>query len=276
MKTAILMANTMAVLAPHRFRKIAGSRFIRPRVRQQTDTGRDFLASLEAGWIEGPLGQQRIYQGGVGPVIFFQHGWEADAADLSSHAKHLMEAGYRVVLIDGPAHGQSEGTTATLPLFAAGVASTAATLGQPFAIVAHSMGAASSVVAMSEGEVRPQALIALASPASLAGNIRFQAGSMGLSDRAIRLMQEGVEYRLKTPVARFDIARDAPSMTAKALFVYGDNDVIVPVSAGEEAARHWPDARFVVKPGLGHRGVLRDPDVLSEVEGFLDQVRKTV
>ncbi|MBV5259417.1 alpha/beta hydrolase [Synechococcus moorigangaii CMS01] len=273
MKTAILMANLMAAIAPARFRAIAAKRFVRPRVRQQTDTGRDFLATLDAGWIEGPLGRQRIYSGGQGPAIFFLHGWEADAADLSSHAQHLMENGYRVVLIDGPAHGASDGHKATLPLFAEGLGAAAATFGQPFAIVAHSMGAASSVVAMSEGLVKPAAFVALASPCSLAGNIAFQAGAMGLSKRAIALMQGGVEHVLKTPIARFDIAQDAPSMTAKALFIYGDNDTIVPVSAGESAAKDWPGARLVIKPGLGHRGVLRDPGVLAEVADFLDSVR---
>lgn len=177
MKTAIIMANAMAVLAPGRFRTIVGKRFVRPRVRQQTDTGRDYLATLETGWIEGPLGRQRIYSGGSGPTVFFQHGWEADAADLSSHAQHLMENGYRVVLIDAPAHGASEGRTATIPLFAEGLGSAAATLGQPFALVAHSMGAPSGVVAMSEGLLNPRAFVALASPCSMADNISFEAGA---------------------------------------------------------------------------------------------------
>lgn len=273
MNASIVMANLMAVLAPQRFRAIVGKRFVRPRARQQTDTGRDFLATLEAGWIEGPQGRQRIYAGGEGPAVFFLHGWEADAADLSSHAQHLHAEGYRVVLIDGPAHGASEGRTATLPLFAEGLGAAAATLGQPFAVVAHSMGAASSVVAMSEGFVLPRAFVALASPCSMADNIAFQAGAMGMSRRAITLMQEGVEAVLKTPITRFDIARDAPAMTAKALFIYGDNDVIVPVNAGSKASAQWPGARLVVKPGMGHRGVLRDPSVLAEVSQFLEAVR---
>lgn len=270
---AILMANAMAVLAPGRFRLIVGSRFVRPRVRQQTDTGRPFLATLEAGWIEGPLGRQRIYSGGEGPAVFFHHGWEADAADLSSHAEHLMAAGYRVVLIDGPAHGASEGKIATLPLFADGLGAAAATLGQPFAVIAHSMGAASSVVAMSEGLLAPRAFVALASPASLADNMAFQAGAMGLSRRAITQMQKGVETVLKTPIERFDIARDAPAMTARALFLYGDNDIIVPQSAGEKAARHWPGARLDILPDIGHRGILRVPEALTRVSAFLDELR---
>lgn len=270
---AILMANAMALLAPARFRAEAGRRFIRPRVRQQTDTGRPFLDTLDAGWIEGPLGRQRIYSGGQGPSVFFHHGWEADAADLSSHAEHLMAKGYRVVLIDGPAHGASEGKMATLPLFAGGLGAVAATLGQPFAVIAHSMGAASSVVAMSEGLLAPRAFVALASPCSLADNMAFQAGAMGLSRRAIAQMQKGVETALKTPIERFDIARDAPAMTARALFLYGDNDVIVPQSAGEKAARHWPDAQLAMLPGIGHRGILRDPDALARVSAFLQAAR---
>lgn len=50
-------------------------------------------------------------------------------------------------------------------------------------------------------------------------------------------MQEGVEAALGAPVSRFDIALDAPAMTARALFIYGDNDVIVPASAGQRPAR---------------------------------------
>lgn len=273
MKTAILMANIMANIAPGRFRAIAARRFLRPRVRQQTDTGRDFLATLDAGWIEGPLGRQRIYSGGTGPSVFFLHGWEADAADLSSHAQNLMERGYRIVLIDGPAHGASQGHTATLPQFGEGLGAAAATLGQPFAVVAHSMGAASSVFAISEGFVKPAAFIALAAPCSLDDNVSFQAGALGVSERAIALMKNGIESVLKTPITRFDIARDAPSMTARALFIYGDNDVIVPLGAGEKASRDWPGAKLVIKPGLGHRGVLRDPGVLAEVADFLDGVR---
>lgn len=273
MKAAVMMANVMAVIAPARFRTIVGKRFVRPRVRQQTDTGRDYLAKLDAGWIEGPNGRQRIYSGGSGPIVFFLHGWEADAADLSSHAQHLMESGYRVVLIDGPAHGASEGRTATLPGFAEGLGAATATLGQPFAVVAHSMGAASSVVAMSEGLLSPRAFVALASPCSMADNMSFQMAALGMSTRAVRLAQQGVETVLKAPVSRFDIARDAPSMTARALFIYGDNDVIVPVDAGEKASAQWPDAQLVIKPGLGHRGVLRDPDVLAEVAQFLETVR---
>lgn len=273
MKVSIAVANTMAVIAPRRFRNVVASRFVRPRARQQTDTGREFLATLETGWIEGPLGRQRIYTGGTGPAVFFQHGWEADAADLTSQAEHLLASGFRVVLLDGPAHGASEGEIATLPLFAEGIGAAAATLGQPFAVVAHSMGAAASVIAMSEGELVPQAFVALASPCSLSDNIAFQAGSMGLSGRAIRLMQDGVEARLKTPISRFDIARDAPAMTARALFIYGDRDMIVPASAGEKASKHWPGAKLDIRPGLGHRGVLRDPGVLAEVARFLDGVR---
>lgn len=273
MKASIAMANAMAVIAPRRFRKVVASRFVRPRVRQQTDTGRDFLAMLDTGWIEGPLGRQRICTGGDGPVVLFQHGWEADAADLSSHAQHLLGQGFRVILVDGPGHGGSDGEIATLPLFAEGLGAAAATFGQPFAVVAHSMGAAASVVAMSEGELAPQAFVALASPCSLSDNIAFQAGSMGLSGRAIRLMQDGVETRLKTPISRFDIARDAPGMTARALFIYGDRDVIVPASAGEKASKHWPDARLEIRPGLGHRGVLRDPGVLASTAQFLKGLR---
>lgn len=270
---AILMANTMALLVPARFRTEAGRRFVRPRVRQQSDTGRDFLESLDASWIEGPKGRQRLYSGGSGPLVLFQHGWEADAADLSSHAQCLFETGWRVAILDGPAHGASEGHTASIVEFAHGLGAAAATLGQPFAMVGHSMGAASGVVAMSEGLLAPKAFVGLASPCTMAGNIEWQASRLGMSGRAIALLKEGVSYRLGEPLDRFDVTRDAPHLSASALFLHGDNDVIIPDSAGREAAAGWPGAQLAILPGIGHRGILRDPEVLTRVSTFLEQAR---
>jgi alpha-beta hydrolase superfamily lysophospholipase len=46
---------------------------------------------------------------GKGPTILLVHGWNGHAAQLRAFVSPLVDAGYRVVAFDQPAHGQSSG-----------------------------------------------------------------------------------------------------------------------------------------------------------------------
>lgn len=268
-KPAIVMANAAAYFAPRSFTRKAVSAFVTPRAKRQSERGRDFLEALSRESFEGPLGTQRAFVGGEGPALFFQHGWEADSADLATHAEALMGAGYRVILIDGPAHGESEGRKTSMLDFAAGLGAAATAFGEPHGVVGHSMGCPSTVIAMARGFIAPQIFVALASPRSLPENVEFQGRSMGLTRRAVRLMLEGIEKRLGEPIEHFDVSRDAPAMTARALFVHGTGDQIVRAKSSQDIAGIWPQAEIELYEGLGHRGVLRDTRVVERVAGFV-------
>ncbi|WP_375284510.1 alpha/beta fold hydrolase [Marinicauda pacifica] len=268
-RSTVMLANAAAFITPQTFQRRAVSQFVTPRVRSQTERGREILDTLRAETFQGPVGRQRAYVGGDGPAVLFQHGWEADSADLATHADALLQSGFKVVLIDGPAHGQSEGRKAMMPEFAAGLAAAADTYGQPFAVVAHSMGTPSAVIAMSRHGLSPDRFVSLGAPRSLPENVRFHGRSAGLSHRAVRLMLEGLERRFGEPIDHFDVARDAPSMTARALFVHGTGDQIARAASSTEIARVWPGAELELYEGLGHRGVLRDARVIERVRTFL-------
>ncbi|MEO1038184.1 MAG: alpha/beta hydrolase [Pseudomonadota bacterium] len=267
---AIAMANAMAVFAPASFKRRAGAQFVTPRARKQTDRGREFLESLQIIDIEAPKVVQRVYLSSRdGPLVFFQHGWEADSADLSSHAKALDAAGWRVALIDGPAHGGSEGRRAVLPDFSAGLASVADQLGQPVAVVAHSMGLPATVVAMTEHGLTPRAVVGLGGPHSMRANIEHQAPAMGLSARGTALLIEAVGERLGRSVDEFVIDERIAEAQAAALLIHGGRDEIVPPSGSQSIAQVWPGALCEIHDDLGHRGVLRDEAVIARVSEFL-------
>lgn len=62
----MLAVNLAARLTPQRFRAEAGRRFVTPRVRRQSDTGRDFLQQLERADFDGPLGASAPGRAGRG------------------------------------------------------------------------------------------------------------------------------------------------------------------------------------------------------------------
>jgi hypothetical protein len=43
----------------------------------------------------------------------------------------------------------------------------------------------------------------------------------------------------------------------------------MPWQEGEAVARAWPGAQFVRTTGLGHRRILRDPEVMARVTAFI-------
>lgn len=264
-----LAANSTAALFPRTFKASVARQFTRPRVKQQTDKGRDWLDSLDKQTFTGPQGEQRVYRGGDGPLVFFQHGWEADSADLSTLGQAVMEAGFSVAMIDGPAHGQSEGHKAHILLFAEGLGAAAAQLGQPQAILAHSMGLPASVLAMARHGLTPSRVIGLGAPDALPRNVEFQSQAMGLSQRAVRLMLESISEQFGEPATNLDITLDAPNFDAPALILHGAKDQIAPPEAAERIAAAWPGAQWEVFDGIGHRGVLRDDRVVERVLAFL-------
>jgi pimeloyl-ACP methyl ester carboxylesterase len=54
-----------------------------------------------------------------------------------------------------------------------------------------------------------------------------------------------------------------------ALIIHDRDDRDVPWQEGEAVARAWPHARFLRTEGLGHRRILRDPEVIDRVLRFL-------
>ncbi|KAA5805351.1 alpha/beta hydrolase [Alkalicaulis satelles] len=265
----MLAANLAAWLAPGRFRAEAGRRFVTPRARRQSDTGRAFLNTLQAEDFAGPGGRQRAWTGGQGPLVMFQHGWEADSADLATLAEAVMARGCSVCLIDGPAHGQSEGRQATLLDFAAGIAAAARAFGEPDAVAAHSMGFPATVIAMDRHGLSPRRVAGLAGPDALTANVSFQGRRMGMSQTAIKRLLDAVSWRLGEPADGLSVLHSAPRLRAEALIVHGREDVISPPEAGMRIAAAWPGAQLELMDAMGHRAVLRHPDVVERVSAFL-------
>src|SRR5215217_5542193 len=52
------------------------------------------------------------------PLVMLIHGWNGRGTQLGAFAKPLVEKGYRVVALDGPAHGDSPGETTNVGAFA--------------------------------------------------------------------------------------------------------------------------------------------------------------
>ncbi|MEO1084501.1 MAG: alpha/beta fold hydrolase, partial [Acidobacteriota bacterium] len=117
LRAAVTAASTVA---PGAAAKLAEIVFLRPpRFRPPR---REWWWSTGATAVELEVnlgGQPRKLKGwrwgSVGPAVLLIHGWGGRGLQLGAFAEPLAEAGFRVLAVDLPAHGESSGKSTSLP-----------------------------------------------------------------------------------------------------------------------------------------------------------------
>ena len=274
---AILRAGmaTLSRLAPARaadlFDRIW---FTPPRTRPGTDAAR-WLARGEPIEILVHARPVRAWSWGEGPAVLLVHGWGGNAGQMRAIAGALLERGLRVVAFDAPAHGASGpsrmgGGRVSMIEIADALRVVAASAGPLAGLVAHSGGCTATALALREGWTGPDR-IAFIAPFSLPSQAIVPFGrAIGASASVTSMFGARVERRFSRPWTDFDIP-PLPRLRAlpPLLVVHDERDREVPLFHGQAVAHAWPDAHMVRTRGLGHRRILRDEAVLSDVAGFI-------
>jgi pimeloyl-ACP methyl ester carboxylesterase len=265
MKGMRLGFTTLGHLAPEASGRVARRLFMHPRHHRRPEreevllrTGRD---------VKLPDGL-RAWAWGAGPTVLLVHGWEGRGAQLGAFVQPLVAAGYTVVALDGPAHGESSGEETNPLAFARALLTVGRHLGPLAGVVAHSFGASSTVIALSQG-LQVERLVLVAGPASLTGVLQRFGAFFSLPPAARDAFIRQVEERVGVPAADIQPAHLAASLRQPVLLVHDVEDVEVPFLDSDTMARVWPGARLLETRGLGHRRILRDPDVVARATQFL-------
>ncbi|HEX8906929.1 MAG TPA: alpha/beta hydrolase family protein [Longimicrobiaceae bacterium] len=214
-----------------------------------------------------------VWSWGAGPLVLLAHGWQGSAADMAQLAGAFAQAGYRAVFLELPGHGGGNRRT-SLAEWTRALRALAGLLGQPYAVVGHSMGAAAVALALEEGvEARGAVLLApIVAPMAFAG--RFMS-FIGLPRERLDGMTRELNRIVGRDVHRFDVRRVARGLRIPSLLVHDPGDAEAPYDehAGEIAAA-WSGCVVEAAPGLGHRGVLTDPGTIARVVRFVDGLRR--
>ncbi len=206
--------------------------------------------------------------GGSGPLVVFAHGWLSSAGRVAPLAKAILAVGGQVATFDAPGHGESTGWRSSMPEFAAALRTVVAQVGPAHALVGHSLGGAASVFAVSRG-LPVNRLVTIAAPADIAGWAHRFRDLLGLSSDVYARMQRNAEQRLAITWSDLDIPIAARDLRVPGLVVHDLDDPDVPWQDGETLSSAWPGAEFMSTTGLGHRAILRDPEVIRRVVEFV-------
>jgi len=214
---------------------------------------------------------------GTGPTVYLVHGWGGRGSQLTAFVEPLVGAGHRVVSFDAPSHGDSpdgavgQGRSHGLEL-AKALDAVFARFGPAEAVVAHSMGAIATYLALRFGWLGTRRLVLLA-PMVEAETLfaQFQS-ALGFGARTRRAFDGEVERLVGIPLAEFDALVQASYVEpVQTLVVHDADDRQTPYDDARRLVAGLPDARMVTTHGLGHRRILRDPQVVAEVVDFVSR-----
>lgn len=212
---------------------------------------------------------------GSGPAVYLVHGWGGRGDQLAAYVAPLVAAGRRVVMFDGPAHGDSPhgpagpGRTHGVELGRA-LDAVAARFGPADAVIAHSLGTISTYLTLRHGWLATRRLVLLA-PMVDSGPLfdAFQSG-LGFGPRTRRAFDRLVGEFVGISVEEFDARVQAAEVDAVPTLVVHDlSDRQTPYEQAQRLVRALPEARLLTTDALGHRRILADPKVVREVLGFL-------
>jgi pimeloyl-ACP methyl ester carboxylesterase len=209
---------------------------------------------------------------GEGPLVILAHGWGGAPEQFEPLAAALLARGHRVATFAAIGHPPSTGRLTSMVEFRDGIRAVASHFGPRagdiHAIVGHSLGAASSALAVSEG-IATKRLVLISPSAHPQRYLDFFLDWLDVPGWMRERVLQHFERTLRFAWRNLDAEVWGPAIASPTLIVHDRNDKEVPWQEGADAARAIPNAELVTVEGLGHRRILADANVIARVADFL-------
>jgi pimeloyl-ACP methyl ester carboxylesterase len=212
-----------------------------------------------------------IYIWGEGPLVVFVHGWSGRGSQAAAFVGPLTAAGYRVLAIDAPGHGDTPGERTNVMECAAVLQAVGVEYGPVHAAVTHSFGGMVLAYAMRQG-MAVERVVCISAPASVEFLVEGFTQTLAMPAPVVAVLRRRLEQRFDDDFwERISTVANARHLTAAALIIHDEDDTSVPWKQGREIAAAWPGATFLKTRGLGHGRILRDRNVVKAVVSFVSQ-----
>jgi pimeloyl-ACP methyl ester carboxylesterase len=257
----------LSLVAPRTAGRLALKLFCTPRTHHRPGW-ETHVADAGARVRVGPHLSARTF--GSGPIVLLVHGWEGRGTQLGRFVEPLMQAGFRVIALDLPAHGESAGTRTDLIECTEALRKAGRDLGPLAGVVTHSFGGAITTLALERG-LAAQSVVLIASPSSIHDVLRRFEGLIGLGAAAARAFRTAIERQTRVKLEDVEIFERVAGLQVPALIVHDRGDREVPFHDAERLAARWPNATLLATDHLGHRRILKDEHVIRQSVAFIEQ-----
>jgi pimeloyl-ACP methyl ester carboxylesterase len=247
----------------------ASDRFFTPNPYNLTESEQAILTQAQIFPVTWRSAELTAFSWGKGPAVLLVHGWGGSSGQLSAFVHPLVAAGYRVLACDLPAHGRSPGTQTNGFEFASAIQTLADQEPALTAIVAHSWGAAATILALSQG-LKADRAICISAACWLSTSVSTIAKLMRLSSEIEEELRGLIEQRFgETVWQQLSCDHRATQLQVPALLFHDQQDRKIAAEESRAIAAAWSGSSLVLTTGLGHDRILRDQSVIQQTVNFI-------
>jgi len=241
-------------------------KFPTPKKEQvAADTANKFSFESEGYTIQG-------YEWGTGDKsILLLHGWSGRATQWMNFIKPLNDSGYKVIAIDGPAHGNSTGKMTDIVKFQRILKQTVAMYPEIDTMITHSFGGAATMFGIQNG-LKLKQLVNIGTPTDvdyIIADFLRRINATAISGQRFRqrvINDFGNSFDYYSVKESIKFAQDTD-----VLMIHDRSDKEVPVQHSIDVHEANPTTQLVITEGLGHMRILKDEKVIERAIEFINE-----
>ncbi len=202
--------------------------------------------------------------------ILILHGWAGRGTQLFTISDKLLENGYMVISIDGPAHGFSEGKRTNMTEFIKTIKTVQKKYGPFTAAIGHSFGGMVLLKCTKEF-LKINKLVVIGTANDIKEIIHDLARKLKLKPSTANYVLHKLQKQFKNNLETLTSEASAKCIDIPALVIHDTDDKEVPVSCAYKIRRNLSNGSLLITHNLGHQRILKDISVQNRIIEFLNQ-----
>lgn len=205
--------------------------------------------------------------------VLVVHGFDSGMRFLADFAPSLLEAGFDVMGLDLPGHGESEGKTVNYIWATESIQQVQRLFGTAYGIVGHSFGGAMSVLSSTGNPPAVEAipverLVLIAAPNRLPNTLNRFRAQVGFGPRVDKAFRRKLAVLGGRERADYGMDSNLAGSGIPTLVIHDRGDKEVPFTDAEEMSE-LTEVTVRAVDGWGHNRILGAPEVISASVDFL-------
>ncbi len=204
--------------------------------------------------------------------VFLMHGWASCGKQMATMGRGFLDAGYRIIWMDAPAHCASQGYQTSLFEISESIVQVQQKEGAFEAIVAHSFGVPCSLYAIARQSLEVEKIVSISAPATTEKLMQTYCRMI----RANAATEAALMQRFKKFLGHIDISEtsaltNAALIKQPCLVIHDKHDRMTPAEGSQRLSEAFAEARFIQTERLGHNKILKDAAVVKVCVEFVQQ-----
>lgn len=212
-----------------------------------------------------------VYENGNGSKkALVIHGWNGRGTQLASLVKELIAMDYTVVSFDAPGHGKASKNTAVMTDFMEAAFVLERYYKDFDLIIGHSLGAMTAINVLGRG-FKAKKAVTIGSGDVIINIIKDFVKAIGLKQNLVEKFILNFEQKYNVSITDYTVHEQVKNFEIPLLIIHDKNDLDVPYTDSETIYKHAKKGKLLLTEKLGHRKILGDAKVISEIKKFIDE-----